>query len=36
VYRLYPDAFNRDVPNPWQGVTNKNRVKAIKPAATRE
>jgi hypothetical protein len=36
VHRLYPDAFNRDVPNPWQGVTKTNRVKAIKPAATRE
>jgi len=36
VHRLHPGAFNRDVPNPWQGVTKKNRVKAIKPAATRE
>jgi hypothetical protein len=23
VYRLCPDAFNRDVRNPWQGVTKK-------------
>jgi len=36
VHRLHPDAFNRDVPNPWQGVTKKRRIKAIKHAATRE
>jgi hypothetical protein len=36
VHRLYPDAFDRAVPNPWQGVTKKRRTKAIKPAATRE
>jgi hypothetical protein len=35
VHRLYPDLFNRDVPNPWRGVTKKRRTKAIKPAATR-
>jgi hypothetical protein len=26
VHRLYPDQFNRDVPNPWEGVTRKRRV----------
>ena len=36
VHRLYPDQFNRDVPNPWEGVTRKNRVKAKKPAVTRK
>ena len=36
VHRLYPDAFNRDIPNPWRGVTKNRRTKAIKPAATRE
>jgi hypothetical protein len=36
IHRLYPDLFARDVPNPWRGVTKKRRVKAIKPAATRE
>jgi hypothetical protein len=36
VRRLYPDAFDRDVPNPWEGVTKKRRTRAIKPAATRE
>jgi hypothetical protein len=36
VYRLYPHAFDRDIPNPWRGVTKNRRVKAIKPAATRD
>jgi integrase len=36
VHRLYPDQFNRDVPNPWQGVTKHRRVKKTKPAATRD
>ena len=36
VHRLYPDVFNRDIPNPWRGVTKNRRTKAIKPAATRE
>lgn len=36
VRRLCPDQFNRDVPNPWQGVTMKQRVKKTKPAVTRE
>src|SRR5215468_7918080 len=32
VHRLYPDVFNSDVPNPWRGVTENRRTKAIKPA----
>jgi hypothetical protein len=36
VHRLYPTQFNRDVPNPWDGVTIKRRVKTKKPAVTRE
>ena len=36
VHRLYPAEFNRDVPNPWDGVTIKRRVKTKKPAVTRD
>jgi hypothetical protein len=36
VHRLSPDAFDRVLPNPWEGITKKRRTKAIKPAATRE
>jgi len=36
VRRLYPDVFDRDVPNPWRGVTKNRRTKAVKPAATRD
>jgi hypothetical protein len=36
VRRLSPDAFDRVVPNPWEGVTKKRRTKGTKPAATRE
>jgi hypothetical protein len=36
VHRLYPDAFDRDVPNPWRGVTKDRRTKAVKPAVNRE
>jgi hypothetical protein len=36
VHRLYPNQFDRDVPNPWEGVTKQRRVKAIKPAVMRE
>jgi hypothetical protein len=36
VHRLYPDAFNSDVLNPWRGVTKNRRTKAIKPAVTRD
>jgi hypothetical protein len=36
VHRLHPDQFDRDVPNPWLGVTKKRRVMAAKPAASRD
>jgi hypothetical protein len=36
VHRLYPDQFDRDVPNPWMGVTKKRRTMKTKAAATRE
>jgi hypothetical protein len=36
VHRLYPDLFDKAVPNPWEGVTKKRRTLATKPAATRE
>jgi integrase len=36
VHRLYPDQFDRDVPNPWMGVTKKRRAMKSKKAATRE
>jgi hypothetical protein len=36
VQRLYPDCFDRDVPNPWDGVTMDQRTKATKPAASRD
>jgi hypothetical protein len=36
VRRSCPDAFNRDVPNPWEGLTKKRRTKKGRPAATRE
>jgi hypothetical protein len=36
VHRLYPQLFDRAVPNPWDGVTKKRRTLRIKPAATRE
>jgi hypothetical protein len=36
VHRLYPSQFNRDVPNPWNGVTKQRRTKGTKAAATRE
>jgi hypothetical protein len=36
VHRLYPDQFNSDVPNPWDGVTKNPRVMTTKAAATRE
>jgi hypothetical protein len=35
VYRLHPGEFNRDVPNPWDGVTLKRRVKKKKSAVSR-
>jgi hypothetical protein len=36
VQRLHPREFDRDVPNPWIGVTLKRRIKKKKPAASRE
>jgi len=36
VRRLHPEAFNKDVPNPWTGVTTKRRAKKEKPAVDRE
>jgi hypothetical protein len=36
VHRLFPDAFDREVPNPWTGVTLTVRTKAQKPAVTRD
>ena len=36
VHRLYPAEFNRDVPNPWDGVTRKRRTKKTKAAVIRE
>jgi hypothetical protein len=30
VHRLYPEQFDRDVPNPWTGVTNKRRTMKTK------
>ena len=36
VHRLHPREFDRDVPNPWDGVTIKRRTKAKKSAVTRD
>lgn len=36
VHRLYPECFDREVSNPWDGVTMNQRTKATKPAVTRE
>ena len=36
VHRLYPDEFDKTIPNPWLGVTLETRVKKKKPAATRD
>jgi hypothetical protein len=36
VQRLHPNAFNKDVPNPWTGVTMKRRIKKTKAAVDRE
>jgi hypothetical protein len=36
VHRLHPDQFDRDVPNPWEGITKQRRTKRKKPAVTRE
>ncbi|MDB5532652.1 MAG: hypothetical protein JWO28_967 [Hyphomicrobiales bacterium] len=36
VHRLYPHEFETKSPNPWPGVTMRNRVKVVKHAVTRE
>jgi hypothetical protein len=36
VHRLHPGEFNRDIPNPWDGVTLKRRVKKKKSAVSRD
>jgi hypothetical protein len=36
VHRLFPEEFDAALPNPWLGVTMRTRVKATKPAVTRE
>lgn len=36
VHRLFPAEFDKEVPNPWTGVTLKVRAKAEKPAVTRD
>jgi hypothetical protein len=36
VHRLYPNVFDKSIPNPWRGVAKNRRTKATKPAATRE
>lgn len=36
VHRLFPDEFDKSIPNPWLGVTLETRVKRTKPAVTRE
>jgi len=36
VHRLYPGEFDRDLPNPWSGVTMRRRVRSKKTAVTRD
>ncbi len=36
MHRLHPTEFDKLVPNPWDGVTRKRRVKKTKAAVTRE
>jgi hypothetical protein len=36
VHRLHPRLFDRNVPNPWEGVTKHRRTKGTKAAVTRE
>jgi hypothetical protein len=36
VRRLFPEEFDKQVPNPWEGVTRERRIKQKKPAVTRE
>ena len=33
---MHPEAFNKDVPNPWTGVTTKRRVRKVKAAVDRD
>ena len=35
VHRLHPREFSSDIPNPWDGVTLKRRIKKKKPAVGR-
>jgi hypothetical protein len=35
VHRLHPKQFDRDIPNPWEGITKQRRTKGKKPAAMR-
>jgi hypothetical protein len=35
VHRLHPGEFDREIPNPWDGVTRKRRIKKTKAAVTR-
>ena len=36
VHRLFPEEFDRAIPNPWSGVTMRTRVKLTKGAVGRE
>jgi hypothetical protein len=36
VHRLYPHEFDRHLPNPWEGIVLRRRIKKKKPAVTRE
>lgn len=36
VHRLYPDEFDKAIPNPWPGVTMKTRIIATKADVTRD
>jgi hypothetical protein len=36
VHRLYPESFDKQIPNPWPGVTMKSRIIATKPDVTRD
>lgn len=36
VHRLHPEFFNRDLPNPWEGVAISKRVKMKKPGTDRD
>ena len=36
VRRLHPAEFDKQVPNPWEGVTKKSRTKGTKDAVSRD